>query len=72
MEAAAADAEKANVEKCKAAQDRYQNYIDARRLFRESRRQARLPDGRGAHRSPRPRQAGRHRLLQLIRGKRAK
>lgn len=33
--AAAADAEKAKVEQCKAAQDRYQRYIDARRLFRE-------------------------------------
>jgi len=33
--AAAADTLKANVEKCKAAQDRYQKYIDARRLFRE-------------------------------------
>ena len=33
--AAAADAEKAKVEQCKAAQDRYQRYIDSRRLFRE-------------------------------------
>ncbi len=40
VKAAAADTAKANVEKCKAAQDRYQRYIDARRLFRET------PDGK--------------------------
>ena len=36
MAAAQADAEKAKVEQCKAAQDRYQRYIDSRRLFRET------------------------------------
>ena len=40
MAAAAADVEKAKVEQCKAAQDRYQRYIDSRRLFRET------PDGK--------------------------
>lgn len=35
-----ADAAKARVEQCKAAQDRYQRYIDSRRLFRET------PDGK--------------------------
>jgi hypothetical protein len=35
MQAAANDAEKAKVEQCKAAQDRYQRYIESRRLFRE-------------------------------------
>jgi hypothetical protein len=39
MAAAEADALKAKVEQCKAAQDRYQRYIDSRRLFREK------PDG---------------------------
>src|SRR5690606_3457200 len=38
--AAEADAAKARVEQCKAAQDRYQRYIDSRRLFRET------PDGK--------------------------
>ena len=37
--AAANDAAKAKVEQCKAAQDRYQRYVDAHRLFRET------PDG---------------------------
>jgi hypothetical protein len=40
MAAAQADAEKAKVEQCKAAQDRYQRYIESRRLFRET------PDGK--------------------------
>ena len=40
MNEAAADAAKAKVEQCKAAQDRYQRYIDSRRLFRET------PDGK--------------------------
>ena len=40
MAAAEADAEKAKVEQCKAAQDRYQRYVDSRRLFRET------PDGK--------------------------
>lgn len=40
MAAAEADAAKARVEQCKAAQDRYQRYIDSRRLFRET------PDGK--------------------------
>ena len=40
MAAAQADAEKAKVEQCKAAQDRYQQYINSRRLFRET------PDGK--------------------------
>ena len=40
MQAAADDAAKAKVEQCKAAQDRYQRYIDSRRLFRET------PDGK--------------------------
>jgi hypothetical protein len=40
MAAAQADALKAKVEQCKAAQDRYQRYIDSRRLFRET------PDGK--------------------------
>ena len=40
MAAAANDAAKAKVEQCKAAQDRYQRYIDSRRLFRET------PDGK--------------------------
>lgn len=36
MASAEADAAKAKVEQCKAAQDRYQRYIDSRRLFRET------------------------------------
>jgi hypothetical protein len=40
MAAAQDDAAKARVEQCKAAQDRYQRYIDSRRLFRET------PDGK--------------------------
>ena len=36
MAAAEADAAKAQVEQCKAAQDRYQRYLDSRRLFRET------------------------------------
>lgn len=36
MAAAEADAAKAQVEQCKAAQDRYQRYIESRRLFRET------------------------------------
>jgi hypothetical protein len=40
MAAAEADTAKAKVEQCKEAQDRYQRYIDSRRLFRE------LPDGK--------------------------
>jgi Domain of unknown function (DUF4124) len=40
MAEAEADAAKAKVEQCKAAQDRYQRYIDSRRLFRET------PDGK--------------------------
>jgi len=40
MAAAEADAAKAKVEQCKAAQDRYQRYIESRRLFRET------PDGK--------------------------
>jgi hypothetical protein len=36
MAASQADAAKAKVEQCKAAQDRYQRYIDSRRLFRET------------------------------------
>ena len=36
MAAVQADAAKAKVEQCKAAQDRYQRYIDSRRLFRET------------------------------------
>ena len=36
MAAAEADAAKAKVEQCKAAQDRYQRYLDSRRLFRET------------------------------------
>jgi hypothetical protein len=39
LAAAEADALKAKVEQCKAAQDRYQRYIESRRLFREK------PDG---------------------------
>lgn len=35
MQAAQDDAAKARVEQCKAAQDRYQLYIQSRRLFRE-------------------------------------
>jgi len=35
LQAARDDAEKAKVEQCKAAQDRYQKYIESRRLFRE-------------------------------------
>jgi len=38
--AAEADVAKAKVEQCKAAQDRYQRYIESRRLFRET------PDGK--------------------------
>lgn len=34
--AAAADAERVRVERCKLAQDRYKQYIEARRLFRET------------------------------------
>jgi hypothetical protein len=40
MDAAASDAAKAKVLQCKEAQDRYQRYLDARRLFRET------PDGK--------------------------
>ena len=40
MAAAEADAAKAKVEQCKAAQDRYQRYLESRRLFRET------PDGK--------------------------
>ncbi len=40
MAAVQADVEKAKVEQCKAAQDRYQRYVDSRRLFRET------PDGK--------------------------
>ncbi len=36
MAAAEADALKAKVEQCKLAQDRYQRYIESRRLFRET------------------------------------
>lgn len=36
MAAVEADAAKAKVEQCKAAQDRYQRYIESRRLFRET------------------------------------
>jgi hypothetical protein len=36
MASAEADAAKAKVLQCKAAQDRYQRYIDSRRLFRET------------------------------------
>ena len=36
MAAAQADAEKAKVLQCKEAQDRYQRYIESRRLFRET------------------------------------
>jgi len=39
MKSAEQDAAKAKVEQCKAAQDRYQRYLDSRRLFREK------PDG---------------------------
>ena len=35
LAAARNDAARAKVEQCKAAQDRYQRYIDSRRLFRE-------------------------------------
>jgi Domain of unknown function (DUF4124) len=40
MAAAEADAAKARVEQCKAAQDRYQRYIESQRLYRET------PDGK--------------------------
>jgi hypothetical protein len=40
MQAAANDAAKAKVEQCKAAQDRYQRYIESQRLYRET------PDGK--------------------------
>ncbi|HEU5468757.1 MAG TPA: DUF4124 domain-containing protein [Steroidobacteraceae bacterium] len=40
MAAAEADAAKAQVLQCKEAQDRYQRYIESRRLFRET------PDGK--------------------------
>jgi hypothetical protein len=40
MAAVEADAAKAKVVQCKEAQDRYQRYIDSRRLFRET------PDGK--------------------------
>lgn len=40
VKAAEADAAKAKVEQCKTAQDRYQRYLDSRRLFRET------PDGK--------------------------
>ena len=40
VKAAEADAAKAKVERCKAAQDRYQRYTESRRLFRET------PDGK--------------------------
>jgi hypothetical protein len=40
VQAAENDAAKAKVEQCKAAQDRYQQYVNSRRLFRET------PDGK--------------------------
>ena len=36
MQAAADDAAKAKVEQCKSAQDRYQRYLESRRLYRET------------------------------------
>jgi hypothetical protein len=36
MAAAEADAAKAKVEQCKSAQDRYQRYVESRRLYRET------------------------------------
>jgi hypothetical protein len=36
MAAAEADAAKAKVEQCKSAQDRYQRYLESRRLYRET------------------------------------
>lgn len=40
MKSAEQDAAKAKAEQCKAAQERYQRYLDSRRLFRET------PDGK--------------------------
>jgi hypothetical protein len=40
MAAAEADAAKAKAEQCKTAQERYQRYLESRRLYRE------LPDGK--------------------------
>jgi hypothetical protein len=40
VKAAENDAAKAKVEQCKEAQDRYQRYLDSRRLFRQ------MPDGK--------------------------
>ena len=40
MKSAEQDALKAKVEQCKAAQDRYQKYLDSRRLYRQT------PDGK--------------------------
>ena len=60
MAAAQADAEKAKVEQCKAAQDRYQRYIDSRRLFRET------PDGKRVYLSDKELTEARARAKQAV------
>jgi Domain of unknown function (DUF4124) len=60
MAAAQADAEKAKVEQCKAAQDRYQRYIDSRRLFRET------PDGKRVYLTDKELNEARARAKQAV------
>src|SRR5688500_16252741 len=60
MAAAAADVEKAKVEQCKAAQDRYQRYIDSRRLFRET------PDGKRVYLTDKELSEARGRAKQAV------
>ena len=60
MAAAEADALKAKVEQCKAAQDRYQRYIDSRRLFRET------PDGKRVYLTDKELSEARGRAKQAV------
>jgi hypothetical protein len=60
MQAAADDVAKAKVEQCKAAQDRYQRYIDSRRLFRE------MPDGKRVYLTDKELSEARGRAKQAV------
>jgi hypothetical protein len=60
MQAAADDVAKAKVEQCKAAQDRYQRYIDSRRLFRET------PDGKRVYLTDKELSEARGRAKQAV------
>ncbi len=60
MAAAESDALKAKVEQCKAAQDRYQRYIDSRRLFRET------PDGKRVYLTDKELSEARGRAKQAV------